>query len=285
MAADDSSPALESPARPAAPANFVHAHRNQEMGGGLDRRSLRTVVVFRILSLVPLPAFPIMFLEAAGLSTLVVAASEIGDKTQLLALILAARFRAPVPIILGILAATIFNHALAGIFGAALASWINPVYLKWALTISFLAMAAWMLVPDKADDDVKTEGRFGAFGTTLVLFFLAEMGDKTQLATVALAAHYQAAFSVVVGTTLGMLIADVPAVFVGEWIMKRVSLKTMRVFSCAIFVGLAALAFFAPTEGVEDLASIEKSAAPATLEAPLDGGGASEKAPQAPVGR
>ena len=142
-----------------------------------------------------------------------------------------------------------------------------------------------MLVPDKADDDVKTEGRFGAFGTTLVLFFLAEMGDKTQLATVALAAHYQAAFSVVVGTTLGMLIADVPAVFVGEWIMKRVSLKTMRVFSCAIFVGLAALAFFAPTESVEDLASIEKSAAPATLEAPLDGGGASEKAPQAPVGR
>ena len=150
-----------------------------ETGGGLDRRSPPVVAVFDRLSHAPPSERSLMFLEAAGLSTFVVAASEMGDKTQLLALLLAARFRAPLPIILGILAATIFNHALAGIFGAALAAWINPLYLKWALTISFLAMAAWMLIPDKGDD-VKTEGRFGAFGTTLVLFFLAEMGDAAR---------------------------------------------------------------------------------------------------------
>lgn len=239
-----------------------------ETGGGLDRRSLPVVAVFVRLSHAPPSEDPLMFLEAAGLSTFVVAASEMGDKTQLLALLLAARFRAPLPIILGILAATIFNHALAGIFGAALAAWINPLYLKWALTISFLAMAVWMLIPDKADE-VKTEGRFGAFGTTLVLFFLAEMGDKTQLATVALAAHYQDAFSVVVGTTFGMLIADVPAVFVGEWIMKRVSLKTMRMVSCAIFLALAALAYFAPVEKAATL-PLGGSESPASLEAPAE---------------
>lgn len=239
-----------------------------ETGGGLDRRSPPVVAVFDRLSHAPPSERSLMFLEAAGLSTFVVAASEMGDKTQLLALLLAARFRAPLPIILGILAATIFNHALAGIFGAALAAWINPLYLKWALTISFLAMAVWMLIPDKADE-VKTEGRFGAFGTTLVLFFLAEMGDKTQLATVALAAHYQDAFSVVVGTTLGMLIADVPAVFVGEWIMKRVSLKTMRMVSCAIFLALAALAYFAPVEKAATL-PLGGSEPPASLEAPAE---------------
>ena len=207
-----------------------------------------------------------MFLESAGLSTLVVAASEVGDKTQLLALILAARFRAPVPIIAGILGATIFNHALAGIFGAALSSLIDPVWLKWALVISFLAMAAWMLVPDKADDDVvKDNHRFGAFGTTLILFFLAEMGDKTQLATIALAAHYQEAFSVVVGTTLGMLIADVPAVFAGEWIMKRVSMKAMRIAACLIFLALAALSFLTP---VPESPAVSDEVAPALAPEP-----------------
>ena len=231
----------------------------QETGQQPDRQS-RRVVSSCIKPLSPHAACPIktssMFLESAGLSTLVVAASEIGDKTQLLALILAARFRAPVPIIAGILGATIFNHALAGIFGAALSSWIDPVWLKWALVISFLAMAAWMLVPDKADDDVvKQNHRFGAFGTTLILFFLSEMGDKTQFATIALAAHYQEALSVVVGTTLGMLIADVPAVFVGEWIMKRVSMKVMRITACLIFVALAALSFMTPVPQSSDAAN------------------------------
>lgn len=188
-----------------------------------------------------------MLIEAFGLSTLVVAVSEIGDKTQLLALLLAAKFRKPVPIIAGILAATLLNHAAAGFAGAAASSFLSPEVLRWVLALSFLAMGIWMLVPDKADDDgLGGHDHRGAFWATVILFFLAEMGDKTQLATVGLAAHYQSALVVVAGTTAGMLIADVPAVFAGEWIMKRVSLALIRRIACALFIGLAALAFFAP---------------------------------------
>ena len=148
-------------------------------------------------------------LETIAVATGVVAAAEIGDKTQLLALCLAARFRRPLPIVLGILAATVFNHALAGVAGVVISSWLTPEVLRWVLTVSFLAMAAWMLVPDKIDEEASCGGpsRFGVFGTTTILFFLAEMGDKTQIATVAMAAHYQAALAVVIGTTLGMLVA------------------------------------------------------------------------------
>lgn len=154
------------------------------------------------------------------LSTGVVTASEIGNKTMLMAICLAARFRRPALIIWGILVATVLNHAMAGGVGAVLATLITPEILRWILIVSFAAMAAWMLVPDKLDDEETDEGRmkrFGVFGTTVVLFFLAEMGDKTQLATVALAAKFPAeALWVISGTTLGMMIADAPAVFIGQ---------------------------------------------------------------------
>lgn len=152
-------------------------------------------------------------LQLIGISTAVVTAAEIGDKTQLLAFFLAARFRAPMPICLGILAATVANHAIAGLFGASVASFIDPEVLRWILVAAFLAMAVWILIPDKMEEDscVFAHNRFGVFGTTCVLFFLAEMGDKTQIATVALGASYATSvISVVTGTTLGMLLADVP---------------------------------------------------------------------------
>src|SRR5262249_20651275 len=150
-------------------------------------------------------------------STGVVALAEIGDKTQLLAFCLAARFRKPVPIILGILAATLVNHGIAGALGAWIMSVLTPEVLRWTLGIGFLAMAAWTLIPDEIDEEESTPAaRFGVFGATLIAFFLAEMGDKTQFATVAMAAHYGAPLIVVAGTTLGMLIADVPAVFIGD---------------------------------------------------------------------
>jgi Ca2+/H+ antiporter, TMEM165/GDT1 family len=140
-----------------------------------------------------------------------------GDKTQLLAMLLAVKFRKPAPIVLGILVATLLNHATAGLVGNWVASALGPTVLRWVIGVSFLAMAAWMMIPDKLDDGAaSTTQRFGVFGTTLVAFFLAEMGDKTQIATVALAARYPDLVAVVAGTTLGMMIADVPAVFIGE---------------------------------------------------------------------
>lgn len=210
--------------------------------GGTGRRDV--VASVWSLPFVP-PVCPSMFLETLGLSTLVVTAAEIGDKTQLLALCLAARYRAPTPIVLGILAATIVNHALAGLLGASVASFLSPDLLRWVLIVSFLAMGFWMLVPDKIEEEESTgSGRFGVFGTTCILFFLAEMGDKTQIATVALAAHYQEALFVVIGTTLGMLIADVPAVFVGDKLSKRLSMSLMRKIAAAVFFGFAAVSFF-----------------------------------------
>jgi Ca2+/H+ antiporter, TMEM165/GDT1 family len=165
----------------------------------------------------------------------VVALGEMGDKTQLLAMLLAIKFRKPVPIILGILVATLLNHATAGLLGAWVARALGPDVLRWVIGISFIAMAAWMLVPDKIDDEAAKPSRFGAFGTTLIAFFLAEMGDKTQIATVALAARYEDLVAVVAGTTLGMMIADVPAVFVGDKLAKKVPMRLVHAIAAAIF--------------------------------------------------
>ncbi len=186
-------------------------------------------------------------MEAFLVSTGVVALGEMGDKTQLLALVLAARFRQPWPIIAGILVATLANHAMAGAVGAWVAAAMGPQLLRWVIGGSFLAMAAWMLVPDELDDDAAKAGhhRLGVFGTTVVAFFLAEMGDKTQIATVALAARYPSLWAVVAGTTLGMLVANVPAVLLGErmagGLSKRVSMKAVHAVAAAIFALLGVL--------------------------------------------
>jgi putative Ca2+/H+ antiporter (TMEM165/GDT1 family) len=162
-----------------------------------------------------------------------------GDKTQLLAFVLAARFRKPVPIIAGILVATALNHALAGALGAWITAVVSPQVLRWVLGVSFLAMAVWTLIPDEIEkDEARVAQRFGIFGATAVTFFIAEMGDKTQLATVALAAHYGTPLLVVIGTTLGMLIADVPAVFVGEKFAARVPMRLVHSIAAAIFAVL-----------------------------------------------
>ena len=176
-------------------------------------------------------------MEAFLISTGVVALAEIGDKTQLLALVLAAKFRKPVRIILGILAATLVNHAMAGAAGAWISAAIGPVAMRWILGISFIAMAAWTLIPDKLDDDGDRDKapRFGVFGTTLVAFFLLEMGDKTQIATVALAAKYSSLVAVVAGTTLGMMLANVPAVLLGEVAAKKLPMKVVHRIAAGIF--------------------------------------------------
>ncbi|MFN5775714.1 MAG: TMEM165/GDT1 family protein, partial [Burkholderiaceae bacterium] len=164
--------------------------------------------------------------ESLWVSTGVVALAEMGDKTQLLAFVLAARFRKPVPIVLGILLATLVNHGLAGALGAWITQVLSPGVLRWVLGLSFLAMAAWTLIPDNIEEDeTHVAGRLGVFGATLITFFLAEMGDKTQIATVAMAAHYATPVMVVAGTTLGMLIADVPAVFVGNRFADRIPMR------------------------------------------------------------
>ncbi|AVT14457.1 TMEM165/GDT1 family protein [Paracidovorax avenae] len=189
-------------------------------------------------------------MEAFLVSTSIVALAEMGDKTQLLSLVLAARFRKPWPIVLGILVATTANHALAGAVGAWVTTVIGPHVLRWILGLSFIAMAVWMLIPDKLDDD-ETGGtpRFGVFGTTVVAFFLAEMGDKTQVATVMLAAQYSAYFWVVAGTTLGMMLANAPVVWLGERITRRVPIRAVHVVSAVIFVVLGLVALFAPAPG------------------------------------
>jgi putative Ca2+/H+ antiporter (TMEM165/GDT1 family) len=178
-------------------------------------------------------------MESLLVSTGVVALAEIGDKTQLLAFILAARFKKPLPIVLGILAATVVNHGLAGALGAWITSAVSPQVLRWVLGLSFLGMAAWTLIPDEIEEDeTRIAGRLGVFGATLVTFFLAEMGDKTQIATVAMAAHYGAPLLVVIGTTAGMLIADVPAVFVGDRLAARIPMRLVHAIAAAIFAAL-----------------------------------------------
>jgi putative Ca2+/H+ antiporter (TMEM165/GDT1 family) len=185
-------------------------------------------------------------MEAFLVSTGVVALAEIGDKTQLLALVLAARFRKPVPIVLGILAATLLNHALAGAAGRWVASLVAPQTMRWILGLSFIAVAAWMLVPDKYEEQKDRQPRFGVFVTTVFAFFLLEMGDKTQIATIALAARYPSLAAVVAGTTLGMMIANVPAVFLGDGLAKRVPLRIVHAVAAAIFLVLGLLVLFGP---------------------------------------
>jgi putative Ca2+/H+ antiporter (TMEM165/GDT1 family) len=180
-------------------------------------------------------------LEAFLVSTGVVALAEIGDKTQLLALVLAARWRKPVPIILGILVATLLNHGLAGAIGGWLARSVDPQVMRWALGISFIVMAIWTLVPDKYEEGTTPGGRFGVFGATLLTFFLVEMGDKTQIATVALAAKYSNLIAVVSGTTLGMMLANVPVVMLGDVAANKLPLKFVRSIAAAIFLVLGLL--------------------------------------------
>ncbi len=179
-------------------------------------------------------------MDAFLVSTSIVALAEIGDKTQLLAFILAAKFRKPWPIVLGILVATLANHAGAGAVGTFVTALLAPETLRWVLGLSFLGMAVWTLIPDKFDEEEARFGHFGVFGTTLVAFFLAEMGDKTQIATVALAAQYQALVAVVLGTTLGMMIANVPAVLLGERIAQRIPVRLVHGIAAAIFAVLGA---------------------------------------------
>jgi Ca2+/H+ antiporter, TMEM165/GDT1 family len=181
-------------------------------------------------------------MEALYISTGVVALAEMGDKTQLLAFILAARFKKPVPIILGILCATLVNHGLAGALGAWITSVISPDTMRWVLGLSFIGMAIWTLIPDKIEEEeTQVAQKLGVFGATLVTFFLAEMGDKTQIATVALAAHYGAPLLVVIGTTLGMLIADIPAVFVGNKFAEKIPMKLVHSIAAGIFAVMGVL--------------------------------------------
>lgn len=184
-------------------------------------------------------------LEAFLISTGVVALGEMGDKTQLLAMLLAARFKRPAPIIAGILVATLANHALAGAVGGWVAQALGAEVLRWVIGLSFIAMAAWMLIPDRVDDSAADgHARLGVFGTTVVAFFLAEMGDKTQIATVALAARFPDLLAVVAGTTLGLMLANVPAVFLGDTIARRVSMPLVHGVAALIFLGLGLLTLF-----------------------------------------
>jgi len=180
-------------------------------------------------------------MEPLLVSTGVVAIAEIGDKTQLLALILAARYRKPVPVILGIVTATLVNHGLAAWLGALAASWLGPDILRWILGIGFIAMAGWCLVPDKAEDGPTGRAKAGAFIATLVAFFLVEIGDKTQIATVALAARFHDLVLVTAGTTLGMMLVNVPAVLCGEGIARVAPLEMIRILAAALFAILGAM--------------------------------------------
>jgi len=177
-------------------------------------------------------------MDALLTSIAVVALAEIGDKTQLLAILLATRFRKPLPIIFGILVATLANHALAALLGATVAGIFQSGWFRTVIALSFLAMALWTLIPDKLDDLEEKPARFGAFITTVIAFFLVEMGDKTQIATVALGARFQAVGWVTLGTTLGMLIANIPAVFLGHELIRRVPLKIVRIIAALLFAAI-----------------------------------------------
>jgi len=195
-------------------------------------------------AVIGLPVQEIPVLEAFLVSSSVVALAEIGDKTQLLSLILAARYRRPVPIVLGVLAATLANHAGAGAVGIWLAGALNPKIMDWLVVASFIGMAGWILVPDRLDANevAAPKDGFGVFGATAVAFFLAEMGDKTQVATVALAARFHAFYAVVGGTTLGMLVANVPAIYLGQRFAKRLPARSVHGIACVIFLVLGGLA-------------------------------------------
>lgn len=178
------------------------------------------------------------FLTALLTSGGVVALAEMGDKTQLLAIVLATRFRRPWVVIAGIFAATIANHALAAWAGSELAAWFDGPAFRYAVAASFIAMAAWTLIPDKLDDLDNRQPRYGAFLTTLVAFFIVEIGDKTQVATIALGARFHDVLPVTLGTTLGMMAANVPAVFLGSKLVERVPLRIVHVAAALLFLGL-----------------------------------------------
>lgn len=180
-------------------------------------------------------------MEAFFISTGLVALAEIGDKTQLLALMLAARFRKPIPIVLGILIATLLNHALAGAAGAWLSHLVSTEVMRWILGLSFIAMAIWMLVPDRYEEQQDCKPRFGVFATTLVAFFLLEIGDKTQIATVALAAKYDELIAVVAGTTLGMMVANVPAVLLGDIAATKINIRLVQRIAAGLCAVLGVL--------------------------------------------
>jgi Ca2+/H+ antiporter, TMEM165/GDT1 family len=182
-------------------------------------------------------------MEAFLVSTGIVALAEMGDKTQLLSLVLAARFRKPWPIVLGILVATLVNHALAGALGSWVTTALGPDVLRWVLGGSFIAMALWMLIPDKLDaGDGDSAPKYGVFLTTVVAFFLAEMGDKTQVATVMLAAQFDTWAPVVLGTTLGMIIANAPVVWFGDAITRKVPIRAVHVVGAIVFLALGVIA-------------------------------------------
>jgi putative Ca2+/H+ antiporter (TMEM165/GDT1 family) len=183
-------------------------------------------------------------MEALFVSTGVVALAEIGDKTQLLAFLLATRFKKPLPIIAGILVATLLNHSMAGALGAWITATLSPETLRWILGLTFIAMAVWTMIPDKIEEEeMQVAKRLGVFGATLITFFLAEMGDKTQIATIAMSAHFSSVVLVVIGTTLGMMIADVPAVFIGDRLSARIPMKLVHGIAAAMFaaMGIATL--------------------------------------------
>ena len=185
------------------------------------------------------------FLVATG----IVALAEIGDKTQLLAFLLAARFRRPLPIVLGILVATLLNHAFAAAVGALVGELLGPSVMRWVLGLAFLAMAVWTMIPDEIDETEASLAKFGVFMTTLIAFFVAEMGDKTQVATVALAARYSEMAMVVAGTTLGMMLANVPAVYFGERIAGKVPLGLVHGIAALMFAGLGVATLLGAGEG------------------------------------
>lgn len=177
-------------------------------------------------------------MEAFFISTGLVALAEMGDKTQLLALLLAARFRKPIPILMAILVATTLNHAIAAALGQWLTNIVDPLVMRWILAGSFIAMAAWMLIPDQLDDESESVNRwqrYGVFAATFILFFIAEIGDKTQIATVALAARFDSLFWVVAGTTVGMMLANAPAVVIGDKMANRLPISLIHKVAAGIF--------------------------------------------------
>lgn len=180
-------------------------------------------------------------MEAFLVSTIVVGIAEIGDKTQILSLMLAARFRRPVPIIFGILCATLVNHAVAGFAGTLFGSFLAGPWMHWILGVSFLSVAVWALFPDNCEKDIEAISRWGAFSSTLVAFFLAEIGDKTQIATVGLAARFEIFDAVVIGTTLGMMVANIPVVLIGDRIAAKLPIKTIRMTAAIVFAVLGIL--------------------------------------------
>lgn len=185
-------------------------------------------------------------MEALIISIGVITLAEIGDKTQLLAFILAAQFKKPLPIILGIFVATLINHCLAGLIGIWITTLLKPNILRWLLAISFILMAIWTLIPDEIEQDEKKISKYlGVFGATFITFFLSEMGDKTQIATIALTAHYHNPILVITGSTLGMLLADLPAVYFGNLFSHKIPMKIIHIIAACAFViiGLVTLLF------------------------------------------